>query len=126
GKRHHHYPNQLSGGQQQRVGIARALITKPSIILADEPTGNLDTRTSIEVMGIFQKLNIEHGITIILITHEMDIAEYGTRLVRFRDGKIQIDQKIAHRRDAAQELAKLPPPEPDEPVPADEAPVEHL
>ena len=86
GERYHHYPNQLSGGQQQRVAIARSLINEPSIILADEPTGNLDTRTSIEVMGIFQRLNIERGITIILITHEMDIAEYGTRLVRFRDG----------------------------------------
>jgi putative ABC transport system ATP-binding protein len=127
GDRHHHYPNQLSGGQQQRVAIARALINQPSIILADEPTGNLDTRTSIEVMGIFQRLNMERGITIVLITHEMDIAEYGTRLVRFRDGKIQIDQKIAHRRNAAAELAKLPPPEP-EPVdiPADPVPAEHL
>src|SRR5688500_13907983 len=125
--RHHHYPNQLSGGQQQRVAIARSLINESSIILADEPTGNLDTRTSVEVMGIFQRLNIERGITIILITHEMDIAEYGTRLIRFRDGKIQLDQKIAHRRDAAQELAKLPPPEP-EPTeePADHVPAEHL
>ncbi len=113
GDRYHHYPNQLSGGQQQRVAIARSLINQPSIILADEPTGNLDTRTSIEVMGIFQRLNIERGITIILITHEMDIAEYGTRLVRFRDGKIQMDQKIAQRRDAAKELAELPPPEPN-------------
>ena len=127
GERSHHYPNQLSGGQQQRVAIARALINQPSIILADEPTGNLDTRTSIEVMGIFQRLNIERGITIVLITHEMDIAEYGTRLVRFRDGRIQIDQKIAHRRDAAAELAKLPPPEPElETVPADPKPAEHL
>ena len=87
-------PNQLSGGQQQRVAIARALINSPSILLADEPTGNLDTRTSIEVMDIFQRLNIERGITVLLITHEMDIAEYGTRLVRFRDGRIQVDQKI--------------------------------
>jgi putative ABC transport system ATP-binding protein len=126
GERYHHYPNQLSGGQQQRVAIARSLINHPSIILADEPTGNLDSRTSIEVMGIFQKLNIERGITIILITHEMDIAEYGTRLVRFRDGRIQIDQKIQHRRNADEELAKLPPPEPEEHVPADEKPVEHL
>jgi len=127
GERYHHYPNQLSGGQQQRVAIARSLINEPSIILADEPTGNLDTRTSIEVMGIFQRLNIERGITIILITHEMDIAEYGTRLVRFRDGKIQTDQKITHRRDAAEELAALPPPEDldAEPAAADEAPVEH-
>jgi putative ABC transport system ATP-binding protein len=127
GDRYHHYPNQLSGGQQQRVAIARALINQPSIILADEPTGNLDTRTSIEVMGIFQRLNIERGITIVLITHEMDIAEYGTRLVRFRDGKIQIDQKIAQRRDAAAELTKLPPPEPEpEHIPADPVPAEHL
>ena len=127
GDRAHHYPNQLSGGQQQRVAIARALINQPAIILADEPTGNLDTRTSIEVMGIFQRLNIERGITIVLITHEMDIAEYGTRLVRFRDGRIQVDQKIAHRRDAAKELAALPPPEPDLPSePADHVPAEHL
>ena len=127
GDRQHHYPNQLSGGQQQRVAIARALINQPSIILADEPTGNLDTRTSIEVMGIFQRLNVERGITIVLITHEMDIAEYGTRLVRFRDGRIQIDQKITHRRDAATELAKLPPPEPEpESIPADPKPAEHL
>ena len=125
-ERYHHYPNQLSGGQQQRVAIARALINQPSIILADEPTGNLDTRTSIEVMTIFQRLNVERGITIVLITHEMDIAEYGTRLVRFRDGKIQVDQKILHRRDGAAELAKLPPPEPDIDLPADPVPAEHL
>ena len=88
-------PNQLSGGQQQRVAIARALINEPSIILADEPTGNLDTRTSIEVMGIFQRLNKERGITVLLITHEMDIAEYGTRLIRFRDGRVVADQPVA-------------------------------
>ena len=128
GQRYHHYPNQLSGGQQQRVAIARSLINEPSIILADEPTGNLDTRTSIEVMGIFQRLNIERGITIILITHEMDIAEYGTRLVRFRDGKIQVDEKIKERRDAAKELAALPPPEEIDPhsVPSDPVPADHL
>jgi putative ABC transport system ATP-binding protein len=126
GERFHHFPNQLSGGQQQRVAIARALVTQPTILLADEPTGNLDTRTSIEVMDIFQRLNIERGITVLLITHEMDIAEYGTRLVRFRDGKIQVDQKITNRRNAAKELAALPPPEPDIPVPSDEKPVEHL
>jgi putative ABC transport system ATP-binding protein len=114
GERFHHYPNQLSGGQQQRVAIARSLITQPSIILADEPTGNLDTRTSIEVMGIFQRLNVERGITIVLITHEMDIAEYGTRLVRFRDGRIQLDERISHRRDAAKELAALPVADPEE------------
>ena len=126
GERFHHFPNQLSGGQQQRVAIARALVTRPTILLADEPTGNLDTRTSIEVMDIFQRLNMERGITVLLITHEMDIAEYGTRLVRFRDGKIQIDQKVANRRNAAKELAALPPPEPEIPVPADEAPAEHI
>jgi putative ABC transport system ATP-binding protein len=114
GSRHHHMPNQLSGGQQQRVAIARALINEPSMILADEPTGNLDTRTSIEVMGIFQRLNKESGITVILITHEMDIAEYGTRLIRFRDGRVVADQQVLHRRNAEDELAALPPPEPDE------------
>jgi len=114
GERSHHLPNQLSGGQQQRVAIARALINRPSILLADEPTGNLDTRTSIEVMGIFQRLNQERGITVLLITHEMDIAEYGTRLIRFRDGRVVADQPVKHRRDAADELAALPPPEPDE------------
>jgi putative ABC transport system ATP-binding protein len=126
-ERFHHYPNQLSGGQQQRVAIARALVTQPAILLADEPTGNLDTRTSIEVMGIFQKLNRERGITIIVITHEMDIAEYGTRFIRFRDGKIQMDQKILKRRNAEQELAALPPPEEDPilEVAADESPAEH-
>ncbi len=113
GQRFHHMPNQLSGGQQQRVAIARALINEPSIIMADEPTGNLDTRTSIEVMGIFQRLNVERGITVMLITHEMDIAEYGTRLIRFRDGRVVADQKITHRRNAEDELAALPPPEPD-------------
>jgi len=126
GERVHHFPNQLSGGQQQRVAIARALVTKPTILLADEPTGNLDTRTSIEVMDIFQRLNVERGITVLLITHEMDIAEHGTRLVRFRDGKIQIDQKITKRRNAAAELAALPPPEPESPdLPSDEVAVEH-
>ena len=126
GERLGHYPNQLSGGQQQRVAIARALVTRPTILLADEPTGNLDTRTSIEVMDIFQRLNAERGITVILITHEMDIAEHGTRLVRFRDGRIQIDQQIAKRRSAGEELAALPPPEPEPDfVPADNVPVEH-
>ncbi len=105
-----HHPNQLSGGQQQRVAIARALINDPSIILADEPTGNLDTRTSIEVMGIFQRLNKEQGITVVLITHEMDIAEYGTRIVSFRDGVVMTDKVTARRRNAQEELAALPPP----------------
>jgi putative ABC transport system ATP-binding protein len=106
--RAHHLPNQLSGGQQQRVAIARALINKPSILLADEPTGNLDTRTSIEVMGIFQRLNTETGITVLLITHEHDIAEYGTRIVQFRDGLVIADRPIGRRRFAHEELAALP------------------
>ena len=108
GNRADHHPNQLSGGQQQRVAIARALINRPSILLADEPTGNLDTRTSIEVMGIFQRLNKERGITVVLITHEMDIAEYGTRTVTFRDGQVVADRAVARRRVADTELAALP------------------
>ena len=108
GNRTDHHPNQLSGGQQQRVAIARALINNPSILLADEPTGNLDSRTSIEVMGIFQRLNRERGITVVLITHEMDIAEYGTRTVTFRDGQVVADKPVARRRDAQDELAALP------------------
>ncbi len=108
-QRSHHLPNQLSGGQQQRVAIARALINNPSILLADEPTGNLDTKTSIEVMDVFQTLNRERGITVLLITHEHDIAEYGTRVVAFRDGVIKSDEKIVNRRIASHELAALPP-----------------
>jgi putative ABC transport system ATP-binding protein len=108
GERAHHHPNQLSGGQQQRVAIARALITQPSILLADEPTGNLDTRTSIEVMGIFQRLNQERGITVLLITHEHDIAEYGTRIISCRDGHIVTDHPVEHRRSADEELKALP------------------
>ena len=109
GNRADHHPNQLPGGQQQRVAIARALINQPSILLADEPTGNLDTRTSIEVMDIFQRLNRERGITVVLITHELDIAEYGTRIVSFRDGQVVADKAVAHRRLAVEELAALPP-----------------
>jgi len=108
GKRSDHHPNQLSGGQQQRVAIARALITQPSILLADEPTGNLDTRTSIEVMGIFQRLNQDRGITVLLITHEHDIAEYGTRIISCRDGHIVSDNPVEHRRSADEELKALP------------------
>ena len=107
GDRLGHHPNQLSGGQQQRVAIARALVNTPRLLLADEPTGNLDTRTSIEVMGIFQRLNAGSGLTIVLVTHEMDIAEYGTRILRFRDGRIQTDTQVTHRRDAATELTTL-------------------
>jgi putative ABC transport system ATP-binding protein len=98
GDRLGHHPNQLSGGQQQRVAIARALVNTPTLLLADEPTGNLDTKTSVEVMGIFQRLNIERGITIVLVTHEADIAEYGTRVVAFRDGLVRDDSAIEHRR----------------------------
>ncbi len=109
GNRTDHHPNQLSGGQQQRVAIARALINNPSILLADEPTGNLDTKTSIEVMDIFQRLNRERGITVLLITHEPDIAEYGTRIVTFRDGQVVADRPVVKRRLAQEELAALPP-----------------
>jgi putative ABC transport system ATP-binding protein len=107
--RAHHTPNQLSGGQQQRVAIARSLVNEPELILADEPTGNLDSRTSIEIMEILQRLNRERGITVLLITHEHDIAEYATRVVTVRDGRILTDQPVTHRRDAAAELAALPP-----------------
>jgi putative ABC transport system ATP-binding protein len=108
GDRLDHHPNQLSGGQQQRVAIARALITRPSILLADEPTGNLDTRTSIEVLEIFQRLNGELGLTVIVVTHERDIAEYAARTISFRDGRITTDQRQATRRVAKDELARLP------------------
>ncbi|MBS1790413.1 MAG: ABC transporter ATP-binding protein [Acidobacteria bacterium] len=112
--REYNHPNQLSGGQQQRVAIARSLVNRPTLILADEPTGNLDTRTSIEVMEIFQRLNREKGITIVLVTHEQDIAEYTKRVVVFRDGKIRRDYKIDEPRDAAEELRLLPPPNDDD------------
>jgi putative ABC transport system ATP-binding protein len=92
-----HYPSQLSGGQQQRVAIARALVTNPAILLADEPTGNLDSRTSEEIIGIFQQLN-EEGKTIVLITHEPDIAQHAKRIVHVRDGRIQKDERIQQRR----------------------------
>jgi putative ABC transport system ATP-binding protein len=107
GDRLGHHPNQLSGGQQQRVAIARALVNNPKLLLADEPTGNLDTRTSIEVMGIFQRLSDERGLTIVLVTHEPDIAEYGTRIVAFRDGRVRSDQPVIARRRAADELTKV-------------------
>ena len=107
--RAHHTPNQLSGGQQQRVAIARSLVNDPELILADEPTGNLDSRTSVEIMEILQRLNREKRITVLLITHEHDIAEYGTRVVTVRDGRILTDEPVTRRRDAAAELAALPP-----------------
>ncbi|HEY8849072.1 MAG TPA: ABC transporter ATP-binding protein [Thermoanaerobaculia bacterium] len=99
--REHHYPSQLSGGQQQRVAIARALVTNPAILLADEPTGNLDSRTSEEIMGIFQQLN-DDGKTVVLITHEPDIAQYAKRIVHVRDGVIQDDERSKQKRPAAQ------------------------
>jgi putative ABC transport system ATP-binding protein len=107
--REDHHPNQLSGGQQQRVAIARALVNRPSLLLADEPTGNLDTRTSVEIMSLFQELNRERGITVVLVTHEHDIADYAKRIVVMRDGRIMTDQPVERRRDAAVELANLPP-----------------
>ena len=101
-----HEPNQLSGGQQQRVAIARALVNRPAIILADEPTGNLDSLTSIDVMSVFQDLNSQ-GITIILVTHEADIAMYAKRIVEMRDGLIQSDKLVENRRDAEKDLFNL-------------------
>ena len=101
-----HQPNQLSGGQQQRVAIARALVNEPRLLLADEPTGNLDTQTSIEVMGIFQKLNAQ-GITIVMVTHELDIARFTKRNVVMRDGQIVTDAPVANRLDAESELRQL-------------------
>jgi putative ABC transport system ATP-binding protein len=103
-----HHPNQLSGGQQQRVAIARALMNRPSILLADEPTGNLDSRTSIEVLDIFQSLREERGITIVLITHEPSVAEYGSRIVAFKDGRIVSDTPNLRQRVARGELAEMP------------------
>ena len=117
GDRMEHFPNQLSGGQQQRVAIARALVNEPAILLADEPTGNLDSRTSIEVMDIFQRLNAESGITVLLITHEADIAEYGNRIIRFHDGSVASDLVNARRRVASEELAALPPADAERPRP---------
>jgi putative ABC transport system ATP-binding protein len=104
--REDHHPSQLSGGQQQRVAIARALINDPEVVLADEPTGNLDSRTSIEIMGIFQQLN-KRGITIIMVTHEQDIAAYARRNVMMRDGLILNDHPVSQRFDAAAELERL-------------------
>jgi len=112
--REQNHPNQLSGGQQQRVAIARSLVNRPALILADEPTGNLDSRTSIEVMEIFQRLNREQGITLVLVTHETDIAEYASRVVVFKDGRIKKDYQVEHQRDASEELKNLPPVEEDE------------
>jgi putative ABC transport system ATP-binding protein len=112
--RERNHPNQLSGGQQQRVAIARSLVNHPALILADEPTGNLDSRTSVEVMEIFQRLNREQGITLVLVTHEPDIAEYASRVVVFKDGRIKSDYKVDSPRDASEEIRHLPEIEEDE------------
>jgi len=106
GERFDHTPSQLSGGQQQRVAIARALVNDPKLLLADEPTGNLDTQTSIEIMGIFQELN-EAGMTIMMVTHELDIASYAKRMVVMRDGRIVRDEQVVPRSSAARELERL-------------------
>ncbi len=110
GEREGHHPSQLSGGQQQRVAIARALVNDPAMILADEPTGNLDTRTSVEVLALMQRLNRE-GLTIVLVTHEPDIATYASRHLVFRDGRLRSDERLTAPVDAAAALASLPPDE---------------
>jgi putative ABC transport system ATP-binding protein len=105
-ERWHHHPSQLSGGQQQRVAIARALAVRPSLLLADEPTGNLDSATTVEIMGIFQKLN-EDGMTVVMVTHELDVASFAKRMIVMRDGKVIKDEQVLKRLDAKTEQAKL-------------------
>src|SRR5213594_4043511 len=122
--RERNMPNQLSGGQQQRVALARALVNNPSIILADEPTGALDTRTSVEVMEIFQRLNRERSLTLIIVTHEPDIAQYAGRIIHFRDGRIRRDIPVGNRKDAAQILRQMPPETEDQESDEDE-PIGH-
>ncbi len=107
GERLEHFPSQLSGGQQQRVAIARALVNRPSLLLADEPTGNLDSRTSVEIMQIFQELN-DQGLTIMLVTHEPDIAQFAKRRIVFRDGKIRSDERVERPPRAAEVLLRMP------------------
>ena len=107
GDRLHHHPNQLSGGQQQRVAIARALVNQPAIVLADEPTGNLDSHTTLGVLALFQQLNRE-GLTLVLVTHETEVARYASRLVELRDGRVRRDEAVIAPRDAAADLAALP------------------
>ena len=109
-ERAHHIPSQLSGGQQQRVAIARALVNDPSLLLADEPTGNLDTRTSVEILHVFQNLNAQ-GMTVVLITHEPDIAQFASRVIVLRDGRIVEDSPVLKRKSAEAALRELPAPE---------------
>lgn len=111
--RYYHMPNQISGGQQQRVAIARALIKNPAMILADEPTGNLDSRTSVEIMNIFQTMNRTKGITVVLVTHSNEIAEYADRVIVFRDGRVIEDRRNEHPLNAAEVLKNMPLPEDD-------------
>jgi putative ABC transport system ATP-binding protein len=110
GDRVEHQPNELSGGQQQRVAIARALVTQPTLLLADEPTGNLDSHTSVEILALFQELN-DQGITILLVTHEPDVAGYAKRKVEVRDGRILRDEPVASRHRAADDLRAIPDPD---------------
>ena len=111
-----HHPSQLSGGQQQRVAIARSLINTPQLILADEPTGALDSKTSVEIMAIFQRLNREQGISIVVVTHEPDIAHYAQRIITFKDGKVLSDERVAEPRNAARELEQWVAEEEEEPA----------
>jgi len=115
--REEHQPSQLSGGQQQRVAIARSLVNDPSIILADEPTGALDSRTSIEIMAIFQQLNRQKGITMIVVTHDPDVATYSNRSIHFKDGRLQLDERLATPREARKDLEQLPAEQPEEIAP---------
>jgi len=114
GGREEHQPSQLSGGQQQRVAIARSLVNNPSIILADEPTGALDSRTSLEIMAIFQRLNREEGITMIVVTHDPDVATYSNRNIHFKDGRLQLDERLEQPREARKDLEQLPAEQPEE------------